>query len=161
MPRTDGRGRHGDEEHYYIPGATGVNLPTIPFHGPKEEQLRLLQAVRTHIGPCDCIVHHDPFGNHCEGHPCAGHQFLCESDEAGRTLEWTVPQPFGATHFTSGSLSNCVTRLDRLMFARHMKWRWVKQEMAGVPQPYWPPKDGWQHEKRRDPMEPGPEVIPW
>jgi hypothetical protein len=138
MPRTDERGQHGDESEELHAGLQGVNLPAIPFHGSKEEQLRLIRAVRTHIGPCECHVHTDMFGNVCEGHPCAGHQFLCETDEPGRKVEWAVSDVFGFTHFTTGALSHRVTRLDRLMFARTMKFRWASAEM-GRPVSAWPP----------------------
>jgi hypothetical protein len=92
----------------------------------------LLRAVRTNLGPCECVVHVHPIFGPCEGHPCAGHVFLAEEDPAGRTLEWTVPQVRGATHFTSGALHNCVSRLDRLLFARSQRVRWVSGEHGAL-----------------------------
>lgn len=153
MPRTDNRGQHSPNDFSPHAGLQGVNLPAIPFHGTREDQVDLMHAVIHHIGPCECVVHSDPRGNVCQGHPCAGHLFLCETDDAGRTLEWSVPGIFGATHFTSGSLSNCVTRLDRLMFARSQRGRWEAQEWADL--------------KRVDPKSPlpgdsrNPEDFPW
>lgn len=132
------------DEDGYIETIQGVKLPKIPYHGPRADQLRLVLAVKNNFGPCECVVHRDIFGNRCEGHPCGGHQFLCEIDEPGRTLEWTVPEvpeisferggetvnmaERKFTHFMSGSLHNAVTRLDRLDFARSRLLHWMDQE---------------------------------
>lgn len=117
----------GDDRTHYA-GLTGVGLPVIPFHGTAQDQRDLINSVRTHMGACSCMVHQDPWGNTCQGHPCPGHSFLCEQDSAGRTLEWTIPDVRGETHFTSGALRSTVNRLDRLMFARKLMMRWVNGE---------------------------------
>lgn len=110
-----------------IPGNT---FPVVPWHGTPEEIADLSRVVLACFGgECRCHPSHNQMGQTVEIHVCPAHEFIQERDPAGRTVEWTTPACHGgfAPH-SYGALSNTVSRVDRLLFARRLRGRWLAEE---------------------------------
>jgi hypothetical protein len=107
-----------------IPG--GLPLATPTWHGTDDERKELVRIVLHEWGKaCECHPAIDTAGKIYAVHLCPPHQFIHERDEAGRISPVCFQRRFDAGAVRHDT---CVSRVDRLLFARRLRATWLAQE---------------------------------